>query len=561
MIFNFFKRKPRYDLNLRPVVLLVLDGYGIAPPSRGNAISLAKKPNMDLYAQIYPNGALVASGEAVGLPANEVGNTEVGHLTLGAGRVIYQDLKRISMSIADGTFFQNDAFIRAYSHTQKHNSNLHIMGLVGSGNVHSSNSHLFALLEFCRNHRVKNVYLHLFTDGRDSPPREATSTINSIQERLDALKIGKIATISGRYYAMDRDRRWDRTEKTYRAIVEGVGQFAKTPLGAITNAYARQETDEFIQPSVIVGADGNPTGTVGDNDAVIFFNFRVDRPRQLTMAFVLPDFEKLSSFEFGYVSDVEKVEGKVSFGQTFKRNLWPQNLFFVTMTEYQKNLPVSAIAFPPVVVKNSLPEVLSDRGLKQLAMAESEKERFVTYYFGGLRETPFPNQDYLIVPSPKVATYDKRPQMSVFDIVKNFKRELARSYYKFFVINFANADMVGHTGNINACVKAIEFMDRAIGEVVNAVLDADGVIFITADHGNAEEMIEYPASSFYFTSSMGATNTDHSNNVVPLIVVGSEFSGGYIKILSGGLSDVATTILAIMNIPKPPEMTGKNLLQ
>jgi 2,3-bisphosphoglycerate-independent phosphoglycerate mutase len=550
MIFNLFGNKPS-NTGIKPVVLLVLDGWGVAPLSYGNAIEQAKTPVIKELKSIYPNGILIASGESVGLPANEVGNTEVGHLTMGAGRVILQDLKRINNSIFNQEFYQNQAFLSAVKHKTAHSSKLHLMGLVGAGNVHSSQEHLFALLQFCKNQNVKDVVLHLFTDGRDSPPNDAIKQINIIEQRMADLGVGKIGSISGRYFAMDRDLRWERTQKTYEAIVEGKGLKANSAAEAITAAYARNETDEFIQPTVIMDAD--KMNLILDNDAVIFYNFRIDRPRQLTLAFVSKDLEangtnELLSKEFAQKS-------------TFRRNKVLNNLFFVTMTEYQKTIPVSAIGFPPEAVVNPLAKVLSDKGLMQMHLAESEKERFVTYYFNGLKEGKYPNEDVIIVPSPKVPTYDKKPEMSVHKLVSEFEKAIRTGKYHFFVMNFANPDMVAHTGNIKATKKALEHTDKAISKVVKAVESQGGTLIITADHGNAEELITFPTQSFFFTTSKGSVNTDHSNNPVPIIVVKSEYKGQNFQIQQGSLSDISPTILAMMNIDKPVEMTGKNLLE
>ena len=541
------------------MVLLVLDGFGLAPASSGNAISLAKTPNFNSYNLKYPHGELIASGESVGLPANESGNTEVGHLMLGAGRIIYQDLKRINLAIDDGTFFENSTLTALVDHLKRYNSKLHIMGLVGTGNVHSSVEHLYALLKFCMKYDLRNVYLHLFTDGRDTPPQEAREQITKLEEYLNINKVAEIATISGRYYAMDRDRRWDRTQKAYRAIVSGEGLRATSATEAIENAYQNRLSDEFIEPTVILNGN-QPRAVVGDNDAVIFFNFRVDRVRQLTMSFVLPDFEKLKSFEFGYAPGTEIEEGKVNFAQTFIRQKWPQNLFFVTMTEYHKKLPVSGIIFGPLVVDFTLPYVLSQANLNHMHMAESEKERFVTYYFDGMHEEASKGQVVDIVASPKIPTYDKKPEMSVFKLVDEFRKQLAKDKYHFFIINFANPDMVAHSGNIKATISAIEYTDRAMGEIVDMVISADGTVIITADHGNAEELITFPSTTFFFTTAEGIVNTDHSNNPVPIIIINKALNGRPTKLAPGGLYDVAPTILGMMNIPLPEKMKGRNLL-
>lgn len=544
---------------IKPVVLLILDGYGLAPESAGNAITSAKKPNLDAVKAQYFSTSLIASGESVGLPANEVGNTEVGHLNLGAGRPVFQDLVRINKAIKDGSFYDNRALLAALDHTKKNNSKLHILGLVGSGNVHSSMDHFWALLEFCRRQKLTNVNVHLITDGRDSPPQQAIDVVKEIAEFLKNEGLGKIASVSGRYWAMDRDKRWDRIKKAYDVLAVGKGAVAASAVEAVNLAYTDKRTDEFVEPTVIV-ENGGPVGTINDNDAVVFFNFRIDRPRELTMAFVLDNFETLTGYDFG--RDPEKggrEEGRVEFGNTFVREKRPKNVFFVTMTEYQAGLPVAAIAFPAEKVVDGLAEVLSKHNLKQLHLSESEKERFITYYFDGMSEQAFPGEDHVIVPSPKVATYVQKPEMSVFQVVDEFKRALARGIYSFFVINFANCDMVGHSGDLPATLKAVEFADQAVGMVMKDVLTVGGILLITADHGNAEELLTFPSSTFYVTTAKGVVNTDHSNNPVPLFIVGAQFQGPK-ELPKGTLNDVAPTILAIMGIQQPASMTGKNLL-
>ncbi|OGM24060.1 phosphoglycerate mutase (2,3-diphosphoglycerate-independent) [Candidatus Woesebacteria bacterium RIFCSPHIGHO2_01_FULL_39_32] len=544
---------------IKPTVLVVLDGFGIAPPSAGNAITLAKTPNWERLIKNYPHGELIASGESVGLPANEVGNTEVGHLTLGAGRVILQDLKRINVAIEKGSFFENKAFLSAAAHVKQNNSKLHIMGLASSGNVHSSLGHLYSLLQFCKKEEIREVYLHVFTDGRDAPPKEAVEIILELEHHLSLLKLGKIASISGRYYAMDRDRRWDRTARTYKALVEGAAIQTFSASDAIKGAYLRGQTDEFIEPTIIADKSG-PLGLISDKDAVIFFNYRIDRPRQLTMAFTLPNFENLKAFDFGYNPETSREEGKVEFGTTFTRGKVVQNLFFVTMTQYHQNIPVSAVAFAPETVNLPLGKVLSDLGLKQLHMAESEKERFVTYYFNGLQENAFSGEEEAVVSSPKVDTYDKKPEMSLPKLVKEFRKRIRRDAFHFVVINFANPDMVAHTGNLQASILAIESVDRYLDELVREVLEVDGFIVITADHGNAEELLTFPTATYFYTSSAGTVNTDHSNNPVPILIVGKNMPTNFI-LGRGGLADVSPTILALMGIAKPDEMTGRNLLE
>lgn len=572
MIFEILKHKPIQlspfeNLKLerakvKPHVLLVLDGYGIAPVSSGNAISAAKTPNLTYFQNNYPYSKLYAAGESVGLPANEAGNSEVGHLTLGVGRVIYQSLPRINMAIKDGSFYENKAFVQALSHARTNHSKIHVMGLVGSGNVHSSTNHLFALLEFFRRNNFNDVILHLFTDGRDAPPTDAVNVIKKIQDYLTEVKTARIATITGRYWAMDRDARWERTKKAYDAIVNGVGVKAADPVNAINTSYQANITDEFIEPTVFE-TGGAAVGTVNDNDAVIFFNFRIDRPRQLTMAFTFADFEQLKVVEFGYTphgTQRHKKEGEKAEGPTFERGKKPQNLFFVTMTEYQKNLPVSAIAYPPDFITNSMPEVLSKMGLRQFHLTESEKERMVTFYMDGLKDKRYEGEDVVIVPSPKVSTYDKRPEMSVYKIVSEFKKAILKDIYHFIVMNFANPDMVAHTGNLKATIKAVEHVDSAVGSIAAMTLKAGGTLYITADHGNAEELLSFPLGTFFFTTSSGSVNTEHSNSPVPLYMIGNQYKGKNNILRDGALSDLAPTIMELMNVPKPQEMTGESLI-
>lgn len=550
----FRKKTPQ----IKPIILVVIDGFGIAPPSQGNAISLAKTPNYTSYLANFPHTELITSGESVGLPANEVGNTEVGHLTLGAGRVILQYLKRINQAIEKATFFDNRALVAASSHVKRHESKFHIIGLVGSGNIHSSLGHLHALLQFCKKEQVKNVLLHIITDGRDAPPNEGVEVVEKLEKHLELIQVGKIASVCGRYYAMDRDRRWERTQKAYNAIVLGRGAIATSAREAVEHSYAKGYTDEFVEPTVIT-KDAKPRGTIDDNDAAVFFNYRVDRPRQLTMALVVPDFEKLTSFDFGYDVERSREVGKVNLGRTFQREKIVKNLFFVTMTEHHKLLPVSAVAFPPEIVENALPAMISAAGLRQCHLAESEKERFVTYYFDGLREEPLPAEKAVIVPSPKVPTYDMQPEMSLPHLVPAFKRELDRDLYHFFVINFANPDMVAHTGRLPETVRAIEFVDKYLADLVSAVLEIDGTVVVTADHGNAEELVTLPTATFFYTTARGSVNTNHSNNPVPILFINNRWKGIKKELHKGSLADVAPTILTLCNIPIPTEMDGKNL--
>ena len=545
--------------SVSPVTLIILDGFGVAPESKGNAISQAKMPYFESLKTNYPYKEIIASGESVGLPANEVGNTEVGHLTIGAGRVILQSLERINKDIENGLFFQNKAFLQTVEHVKKNNSALHLIGLVGNGNVHSSLNHLYSLLKFCKQREVGKVFIHAITDGRDSPPDDGAKVIAKLEEYLSTTKVGRIASVSGRYYAMDRDKRWERIQKAYDSYVLGKGISADSAGKAIADSYARKLTDEFIEPTVITES-GKPVGLISDGDAVIFFNFRIDRPRQLTMSFVLKDFENLKSFDFGYMPEAKKTEGEVKIKKTFKREKVPQNLFFTTMTEYQKNIPVSAIAFGEIAIKNSLPEVISNAGLKQLRLSESEKEKFVTFYLSGFRDERYKGEDRIIIPSPKVATYDKKPEMSVYEIAEEFEKAISKKIYNLIVVNLANPDMVAHSGNVKKAIKALEHVDKALNKIIDSVISNGGTALITSDHGNVEEMLSYKSKSFFVTSEKGDRNTDHSNNPVPLVFVGNKFKGVKVNIQNGSLSDVAPTILTLMNIPIPPEMTGKDLL-
>lgn len=536
------------------VTLIVLDGWGVAQPSPGNAITLAEPANFNKYWASFPHTSLSASGEAVGLPRNEPGNTETGHLNLGAGRIVYQDLPRINLSIADGSFFKNEVLLGAISHAKANNSKLHLIGLVGAGGVHSNQEHLFALLHLASIAQFKNLYIHVFTDGRDSPPEAALSYINTLEEVIKKEGVGQIASVMGRYWAMDRDFRWERTEKAYFALTKGEGLRVKTAKEAVENSYHAGKTDEFIEPTLITDQTGEPIATISDNESVIFFNFRIDRPRQLTKAFVLSNFEDTAMKEWEFDPYLVEYYKKhiVSLTQrpVFTRGEAVHNLYFVTMTEYSRNLAVH-VAFPPQIVNLPLGKVLSGRGIRQLRVAESEKERFVTFYFNGQQELALPGEDRLIFPSPNVPTYDTMPEMSAREMTAVFTDNLkTNSQIGFALINFANPDMVGHTGNIPAAVKACQAVDECLGQIIDTVLGLDGVVIVTADHGNAEEML----------NSDGQSNTEHSGNPVPFIVIGKQFLGQNRNLLSGILSDVAPTVLYLLGIEIPTEMTGRNLL-
>lgn len=542
------------------VLLTVLDGWGIEPPGPGNAISQAVTPNMNRFTAMYPHTQLGASGESVGLPRGEDGNTETGHLNLGAGRIVYQDLQRINMSIADGTFFQNQVLIGAIDHARSFGSSLHYIGLLGAGGVHSNIEHLYALIELAKKHEFNKVFLHLFTDGRDSPPTSAKIYIAQIRESIAREGVGTIATIMGRYWAMDRDMRWDRTQRAYECLTKGAGHLVKTPEEAIDASYAEGKTDEFIEPSVISDANGQPLSLIKANDSVVFFNFRIDRPRQLSRAFVYKDFSKANVVaEFDpYAVKYHKThiipQAPVGIQEPFARGPRLENLYFVTMTEYGKPIVEAGakVAFPPEVVKIPLGRVISEAGYKQLRVAESEKERFVTFYFNGQQELAFEGEDRLIVPSPKVATYDLKPEMSARELTEGVLARLKDfPDYKFILVNFANPDMVAHTGSIGATAKACEVVDECLGKLADWVLAYGGFMIVTADHGNAEEMID---------SHTGEIETEHSANPVPFIAISKELMGKPEILTAGILADVAPTILKVLRLEVPSSMTGHYLI-
>jgi 2,3-bisphosphoglycerate-independent phosphoglycerate mutase len=544
--------------NPKPVVLAILDGWGLAPKNRGNAIMLAKTPVMDSLMQTALHTELQASGESVGLPKGEDGNTETGHLNIGAGQIVYQDLPRINQAIADGSFVHNQQFLAAIEHIKKNHSTLHLLGLVGSGGVHSHLDHLYALLHTCKKWDVPDVALHVITDGRDSPPTSGVNFIHQIQRRLADLKIGHIATICGRYYAMDRDHRWERTEIAYKALTQSSGTKVSNPEEGITACYAKGETDEFIKPLIITNPNGAPVATIKDNDAVIFFNFRIDRPRQLTKVFVYPNFEYISVKQDGFDPyAIKYYKSHLVTSPVVKDNRAPfdrgallKNLYFVTMTEYENGLPCH-VAFPPEHIETPLGKVIADVGLRQLRMSETEKERFVTFYFNGQREDPYPGEDRIIIPSPPVSTYDQKPEMSSIELTQTLIERVNTNLYDFIVVNFANPDMVGHTGNLEAGIKACEYADQNIGKIIEAVDKYNGVVIVTADHGNVEEMINL---------TTGGIDTEHSTNPVPLIVHGHQFASLPHNLPRGILADVAPTILKIMGIKKPDTMSGQSLI-
>ncbi|MEX2028403.1 MAG: 2,3-bisphosphoglycerate-independent phosphoglycerate mutase [Candidatus Curtissbacteria bacterium] len=524
----------------KPIILCILDGWGQAPPTTANAITSAQPANFTRLRLTYPHTILTTSGTSVGLPQGEVGNSEVGHLNLGAGRIVLQDLLRIDSAISDGSFFTNQAFAGAVNHIKVTGGNIHLMGLVGLGSVHSSTGHLFALLALLQKSGVpkEKVMLHIFTDGRDSPPTSAKTAVGELAEKLEAENLGQIASVSGRYYAMDRDNRWERTAATYFVTLGQTLNLKSDPVQAIEDSYLEGKTDEFIEPVAISGKDGNARGRIKESDAVIFFNFRPDRARQLSQAFlrVSLDGQKATSGEAV---------------QAFERGAKIKNLFFVSMTQYERGLSVSAIAFPPNEVALPLARILSERGLKQLHIAETEKYAHVTYFFNGGREEPFPGEDRVLIDSQKVASYDLVPEMSTPQITEKLINEIKSGIYDFIVVNLANADMVSHTGNFQATIKAVNAVDACLAQIVKIALGVGGGLIITSDHGNAEEMIN---------SQTGQIDTQHNSSPAPCLFVFKEFAQNAIQVPEGLLADVAPTILSLLNIPKPATMTGRNLL-
>ena len=499
----------------KPVLLLILDGWGHREERDNNAIALANAPNWRRLLATCPHTLVDTHGEHVGLPHGQMGNSEVGHMNIGAGRVVYQDLTRIDAAIADGSFFANPALLRAFAAAK--GATLQVFGLLSPGGVHSSEEHIFALLDMARKNGVARVAVHAFLDGRDTPPQSARTSLQKLQVRCAALGNARLATIGGRYYAMDRDKRWDRIKLAYDAIAEGVAEFhCGDALAALDAAYARGETDEFVKPTVI-----GKNGKFADGDAVVFMNFRADRARQLTQVFVDPDFS--------------------GFARMRKIRLSA----FVTLTHYSDDLRVTAEAYPPQALANSLGEYLAARGLKQLRIAETEKYAHVTFFFSGGREEPYPGEDRILVPSPKVATYDLKPEMSCPEVTDKLVAAIGSGQYDFIVCNLANADMVGHSGKLDAAIKAVEAVDVALGKLETAIRTAGGEMLISADHGNLEQM----------RADDGQPHTQHTVGPVPLVYVGRKA-----RLARGALRDLAPTLLALMGLPQPAEMTGHSLI-
>ena len=502
-------------------MLMILDGFGINENDNANAIKIANTPNIDRLMKTCPTCKMYTSGLNVGLPDGQMGNSEVGHTNIGAGRIVYQELTRITKSIEDGDFFSNPEFVKAIEYCKEHNSKLHIMGLLSDGGVHSHIRHLYALLELAKRKDFENVYVHCFMDGRDTPPSSGETYITELESKMKEKGVGKIATISGRFYSMDRDKRWQRIEKAYRALVYGEGEKATSAITAIEDSYQKDVFDEFMLPTVIMNGN-EPVAKIEKNDAVIFFNYRTDRAREITRTLVDKDFN-----EFEANKDL--------------------NLFYVCMTTYDETMPNVVVAFKQEDLKNTFGEYVSNQGLKQLRIAETEKYAHVTFFFNGGKEEQYEGEDRILVPSPKVETYDMKPEMSAYEVTEKLLDAINSKKYDTIILNYANPDMVGHTGNLEAAVKAVETVDECVGKVVEAVEAQNGVLIITADHGNIEQMVDYKT---------GEPHTAHTTNPVPLMLVGME----NVKLRDGILADLAPTMLDIMNLEKPKEMTGKSII-
>ena len=501
-------------MNKTPTTLIIMDGFGLAPAAADNAVSLANTPVLDKLFREYAHTTLSASGLDVGLPAGQMGNSEVGHTNIGGGRVVFQDLPRISRAIEDGSFFKNEAYNKAMDDCLKNDSSLHLYGLLSDGGVHSHIEHLFALLQMAKDKGLTKVYVHCFLDGRDVSPTSGKGFVQELQDRCAQLGVGRIATVMGRYYAMDRDKRWERVQMAYDAMVYGEGHHSSDPVAAVAESYANGITDEFVEPVVI-----DPDGTISDNDSIIFFNYRPDRAREITRAIVDPDFDG------------------------FAREFFPTT--YVCNTEYDASMPNVLVAWPRIAVKNGLGEYLSSMGMTQLRIAETEKYAHVTFFFNGGVETQYPGEDRVLVPSPKVATYDLQPEMSAVEVCDKCVERIESGAYDVIILNFANCDMVGHTGVLEAAVKAVETVDTCVGRVVDATLKMGGIAMVTADHGNAEDMKQPD----------GSPMTAHTTNLVPFILCGAGT-----ELRPGRLADIAPTILDVMGLACPEEMDGKTLI-
>ena len=508
-------------MNKNLTMLMILDGFGKNPNKEGNAVEIANTPNIDKLMKENPTTTIYTSGLHVGLPEGQMGNSEVGHTNIGAGRIVYQELTRITKSIEDGDFFSNEELCKAIENCKQNNSKLHIMGLLSDGGVHSHQRHLFAVLELAKRKGFEDVYVHCFLDGRDTPPASAENYILKLEEKMKEKGVGKIATIAGRFYAMDRDKRWQRVQKAYDAMVKGEGVKATSAVMAIEASYQKEVFDEFVEPTVIYSGD-KPVATIENNDSVVFFNFRPDRAREITRTIVDKDFNEFETKDL--------------------------NVHFVCFTQYDETMPNVEIAFKPTNLKNTFGEYISSHGLTQLRIAETEKYAHVTFFFNGGNEKQYEGEDRILVPSPKVETYDLKPEMSAYEVTEKVVEQIENEKYNSIILNFANPDMVGHTGNLDAAVKAIEAIDECVGKIVAAINKVNGALLITADHGNAEQMIDYKT---------GEPHTAHTTNTVALILVGM----GDVKLKEGKLADLAPTMLDIMGLEKPEEMTGVSLIE
>lgn len=504
-------------------MLMILDGFGVNEKTEGNSVKLANTPNLDEILKKNPNTIIHTSGLEVGLPEGQMGNSEVGHTNIGAGRIVYQDLAKITKAIEDGDFFSIPEFVKAIENCKKNNSKLHILGLLSDGGVHSHNRHLYALLELAKRKDFENVYIHCFMDGRDTPPASGEGYISELEEKIKEKGVGQIATISGRFYAMDRDKRWERVSQAYNAIVNGEGEKATSAISAIEESYQKETFDEFVKPTVITNKNGDPIAKIEDGDSVIFFNFRPDRAREITRSIVDKEFDGFETKKL--------------------------NTYFVCMTPYDETMPNVNIAYKKEEIKNTFGEYISKKGLKQLRIAETEKYAHVTFFFNGGEEKQYEGEDRILVPSPKVETYDLKPEMSAYEVTEKVVEAIKSEKYDSIILNFANPDMVGHTGSVEAAVKALETIDECVTKVVAAINEVNGVLLITADHGNAEQMIDYKT---------GEPHTAHTTNPVPLAIIGMPSNK---KLKEGRLADLAPTMLNIMGIEKPEEMTGESLIE
>ena len=511
-------------MSKKPVVLMILDGYGLNENKDGNAVSMAKTPVMDKLMAECPFVRGNASGMAVGLPDGQMGNSEVGHLNMGAGRIVYQELTRITKEIQDGTFFENPALMDAVNNCKKNDSALHMFGLLSDGGVHSHNTHLYGLLELAKRNGLSKVYVHAFLDGRDTPPASGKGYVEELEEKMAQIGVGEVASVSGRYYAMDRDNNYDRVQIAYNALTKGEGVTADSATAAVQNSYDKEETDEFVKPTVVL-KNGAPVATIKDKDSVIFFNFRPDRAREITRCFCDDDFK---GFDRGPRLD----------------------LTYVCFSDYDPTIPNKEVAFHKISVTNTFGEWLAANGMKQARIAETEKYAHVTFFFNGGVEQPNEGEDRILVNSPKdVATYDLKPQMSAYEVCDKLVGAIKSDQYDVIIINFANPDMVGHTGVLDAAVKAVEAVDECVGKAVDAIKEVDGVMFICADHGNAEQLVDYET---------GAPFTAHTTNQVPFILV--NYDPAYTLRDGGCLADIVPTLIQIMGKEQPVEMTGKSLL-